>query len=138
MSDTTLKKVKKLIKEKDTLISCFNMDIVNFQEGTASVSMNVKDNHVNAAGVCHGGVIFSLADVAFALACNSHGTLALALEMSISFLKAVQPGETITAVCCERHRGKSTGCYTIEVKDSQGKLIALLKATAFRKNTPFV
>jgi acyl-CoA thioesterase len=100
--------------------------------------MKIGKDHVNAAHVCHGGVIFSLADVAFALACNSHGTLALALDMSISFLKAVQVGETITARCEERHAGKSTGCYTIEVSDSGNNVVALVKATAFRKGTPFV
>jgi acyl-CoA thioesterase len=95
----------------------------------------VSEDHLNAAGSCHGGVIFSLADVAFALACNSHGTLALALDVSISFLRAVSPGEEITATCTERYRGKRTGSYTIEVTDGSGTLVSLLKATAFLTRT---
>ena len=138
MADTTQEKVRKLVNEKDKLISCFGMEIMEVKKGSAKVRMKVGKEHVNAADFCHGGVIFSVADVAFALACNSHGTLALALDMSISFLKAVPVGETITAFCYERHAGKSTGSYSIEVTDSRGKLVALLKATAFRKGTPFV
>jgi len=128
-------RVKQLIGDKDRLVSLFQMDILELKPGYSSVTMTVKDEHLNAAECCHGGVIFSLADVAFALACNSHGTLAVALEMSISFLKAVPPGETITAFCTERHKGKSTGSYTIEVTDSTHNLVALLKTTAFRKGT---
>jgi acyl-CoA thioesterase len=138
MAETTEEKVRNIINERDTLISCFGMEILEVEKGSAAVRMKVGKGHVNAAGVCHGGVIFSLADVSFAIACNSHGILALALDMSISFLKAVPVGETITARCFERHAGKSTGCYTIEVSDSSGKLVALLKASAFRKGTPFV
>lgn len=138
MADSTHEKVRKLINENDMLISCFGMEIVEVKKGSASVRMKVGKDHVNTADVCHGGVIFSLADVAFALACNSHGTLALALDMSISFLKTVQVGETITARCEEQHAGKSIGCYTIEVSDSANNLVSLLKATAFRKGTPFV
>ena len=138
MDDSTHEKVRKIINERDMLISCFGMDIIEVKKGTAAVRMKIGKDHVNAANVCHGGVIFSLADVAFALACNSHGILSLALDMSISFLKAVQVGETITARCEEQHAGKSTGCYTIEVLDSANNLVSLLKATAFRKGTPFV
>ena len=93
--------------------------------------MNVGRGHVNSANVCHGGAIFSLADVAFALACNSHGSLALAIDMSISFLRPVPVGELITACCVEKHRSRSLGSYHIEVKNRKDQIVALLKATAF-------
>lgn len=138
MAEDHVEKVKRLINEKDALISLFKMTIVELKAGSSVVSMKIEKGHVNAAGYCHGGVIFSLADVAFALACNSHGKLAVALDMSISFIKAVSPGTKITARCIERHRGKSTGRYTIEVMDNENNLIALLKATAFRIGTQIV
>jgi acyl-CoA thioesterase len=138
MAKDRVEKVKRLINEKDTLISLFNMTIVELKSGSSVVSMKVGKDHVNAAGYCHGGVIFSLADVSFALACNSHGKLAVAMDMSISFIKAVSPGTEITARCNERHRGKSTGRYTIEVMDNENNLVALLKATAFRIGTQIV
>jgi acyl-CoA thioesterase len=128
--------VKQLIEHRDRLISQFQMHILELKAGYAVVRMKVTEEHLNAAGSCHGGVIFSLADVSFALACNSHGTLALALDMSISFLRSVLPGSEITACCSERYRGKRTGSYTIEVTDNSHNLVALLKATAFRKDTP--
>ena len=138
MAPNHVEKVKQLIREKDALIPLFNMNIVELTEGTSVVKMKVEQGHVNAAGFCHGGVIFSLADVAFALACNSHGKLAVALDMSISFIKAVTPGQIIKACCTERHKGRSTGRYTIEVTDDQNNLVALLKATAFRMGSPIV
>ncbi len=134
----TLNMVKEKILKGDMLLNLYNMKIEDFKEGYAEVSMKVTDKHTNAAGVCHGGVIFSLADVAFAMASNSHGTLALAIDMSISFIGAVKPGTTIKAVCKEKHRGKTTGIYTIEIFNDSGKLVSLVKATAFIFNEPLV
>lgn len=136
--DDNVEKVKEFIRGRDRLIGLFGMEILRLKEGESLVRMRVTDDHLMAAGLCHGGVIFSLADVAFALACNSRGTLAVALDVSISFLKGVHPGETLTARAIERSLGRSTGCYEISVTDGQDRLVALLKATAFRKNTPLL
>lgn len=138
MAEKNLGRVRELIEKRDALLSLFDMKILEFGEGRAKVTMKIKENHVNAAEVCHGGVIFSLADVSFALACNSYGTLALALDMSISFIRAVPVGDTITAHCTEIHRGRSTGSYMIRVTDSKGDIIAFLKATAFRMDKPLI
>ena len=127
-----LDKIKRHIEKHDALITLFGMEIREFELGRATVSMTVKGEHLNAAGVCHGGTLFALADVAFALASNSDGTLSLALEMSISFTRPVAPGDSITALCTEKHKGRNTGCYVIEVRNSDDKLVSLLKATAFR------
>ena len=131
-----VEEVRKIIEEKDRVLKLFGMEILSLKEGESVVRMKVGDGHLMAAGYCHGGAIFSLADVAFALACNSHGTLALALDMSISFLRSVKPGAVLTARCRERYLGKSTGCYEIEVLNDGGELVSFLKATAFRKNVP--
>jgi len=129
----TLEDVRNFIEKKDMLIGLFGMKIVDFNKGYACVSMTVKENHVNAPGMCHGGTLFSLADVAFACASNSYGPLALAIEMSISFIKPAVPGETITAECTEKHRGRSLARYMIEIKNGSGRMIALVKATSFIK-----
>ena len=125
------RRVKAIIEKHDRLIALFGMEIKDVQPGKAVVSMSVMAGHVNSAKVCHGGVIFSLADVAFALACNSYGSLALAIDMSISFLRPVPVGELITASCVEKHRGRSLGSYHIEVQKGSGQIVALLKATAY-------
>ncbi len=124
--------VREHISAHDKLIGLFGMEIVGVSPGSAEVSMVVKEEHLNAAGLCHGGTIFSLADVAFALACNSHGNMALALEVSVNFLRPAKVGETITATASELNLGKSTGLYSIEVRNGDGKLLAFFKATAFR------
>jgi acyl-CoA thioesterase len=132
-----IEKVKSYIEKKDMLIGLFGMEIVDFGSGYASVRMTVKENHVNAPGMCHGGTLFSLADVAFACASNSYGQLALAIEMSISFIKPVKPGETITAQCREIHRGRSLSRYMIEIRNEKNGLISLVKATSFiKENVP--
>ena len=127
-----LEKVKQKIEKHDMLLNLYKMNIEKLTPGHSEVSMEVKENHTNAAGVCHGGVIFSLADVSFALASNSHGNIALAMDVSISFIKAVKPGTKIKAICDEKHKGRSTGQYIIEVKDDKNNLVSIIKATAFR------
>lgn len=126
-------RVRSYIEKNDRLIDLFGMQIVDFGRGYASVRMEVKKTHVNAPGMCHGGTLFSLADVAFACASNSYGQLALAIEMSISFIKPVNPGETITAECREIHRGKSLSRYMIEIRNEAKGLISVVKATSFIK-----
>ena len=108
-SQKQVEKVRAIIGENDRLIALFGMKIQEVGPGSAVVRMSVEEGHVNSANVCHGGAIFSLADVAFALACNSHGSLALAIDMSISFLRPVPVGELITSSCIEKHRGRSLG-----------------------------
>lgn len=134
----TVKKIKEKIENYDMLLKLFNIKIEKLNPGHSEVSMVIKENHTNAAGVCHGGVIFSLADVAFALASNSHGNIALAMDVSISFIKTVKPGTEIRAICIEKHKGKSTGQYIIEVKDDKNRLVSILKATAFRFDNTLV
>ncbi len=129
--------VKHYIEEKDMLIHQFGMEILEVTIGQAAVSMEVRPEHLNAAGFCHGGVIFSLADVAFALACNSHGTMALALDVSISYLRPCVPGDRLVARAEEEKIGKRTGLYIIKVTNSESKKVAILKATAFRMGEPF-
>jgi len=125
-------KIREHIEKYDRLIHQFDMKVVDVRPGRSIVSMEVGTEHLNAAGLCHGAVIFSLADVAFALAANSHGDMALALEISINYLRPAAEGYDLTARAEEIYRGRKTGLYSIRVTDSEGRKIAYLKATAFR------
>ena len=125
-------RVKQYIEENDRLVKLLGVEIEEVREGYAKVSLRVEEKHMNAAGVCQGGVIFTLADLAFALASNSHGKVALALEMSISYLKAVPLGERLTAEAKEEYLGKRTATYIITVFTEKGEKAAILKGTAFR------
>jgi len=122
----------KLIETRDRLIGIFGMVVEDAGPGTARVSMTVRPEFLNAASLCHGGAIFSLADVAFALASNSHGTMALALETSMNFMRPAPDGETLTAVATELSLGKTTGLYTVTVTNGEDKPVAFMKATAYR------
>ncbi len=129
--------VREHIEKRDRLIELFGMKIEKVEPGKADVIMTVTENQLNAASLCHGGAIFSLADVAFALACNSHGIMALALEVSINYLRPAKKGETLKAMAREKNLGKRTGLYIVEVVNEKGKKVAFCKATAYRLDGKF-
>lgn len=93
---------------------------------------------VNGLGLAHGAAIFAAADFAFAAACNSYGTVAVALTMDIHFLASPEPGVRLIAEAQEVHRGRRTGLYQLTVKDEAGNLIADLHGMAYRKDTRFL
>ncbi len=133
----TFKRVAQYIKENDRLVDLLGIEVVDVKPGYARVSLKVEKKHLNAAGVCQGGVIFTLADIAFAIASNSHGKSALAMDVSISFLKAVGVGEVVYAEAVEEYLGRNTASYLIRVFNQDGRRVALLKARAFRFEEDF-
>jgi len=132
-----VEKVREYMFKNDRLFSLLGARILEMDKGYAKVELTVKEEHLNAAGVCHGGVIFSLADLAFALASNSHGKLALAIEVSITFMRSVSAGERIVAEAREVNLGKRTATYLMEVRNSENSLIALAKGTVYRLEKDF-
>jgi acyl-CoA thioesterase len=94
--------------------------------------MAILPHHLNGVETVMGGAIFTLADFAFAAASNSHGTVAVAVNVSISFLKAATAG-TLWAEAREISRNFKLGSYTVEVKDDQGEIVALFQGMAYRK-----
>ncbi len=127
-----VQKITSHIKEHDRLIDIFQMKILETRAGFAMVSMEVGPDHLNAAGLCHGAALFALADVAFALAVNCHGKMALAIEASMNYFRPVRPGEGVTAICRELFQGRRTGTYLCSLDNGDGKEVAVFKATAFR------
>lgn len=95
--------------------------------GRAVMSMQVQDHHLNGHGICHGGYIFTLADSAFAFACNSHNTLVVAQENTITFLAPGQGGERLTATATEVSLTGRTGVYDVVVTGSDGRKVALFR-----------
>ena len=128
----TVAKVTEHIRENDRLVPLFNMEIEETAPGRARVSMKVGPDHLNAARLCHGAALFALADVAFALAANCHGRMALAIEASMNYFRPVREGARVTVVCREEFQGRRTGTYYAVITDHEGKKIAIFKATAFR------
>ena len=92
--------------------------------GRARLSLTVTEAMVNGHGICHGGFIFTLADSAFAFACNSHGLHALAQHCAISYIRPAHRGETLVAEAQERHNGARSGIYDVRVTGGDGSVVA--------------
>jgi acyl-CoA thioesterase len=108
------------------------IEVLEYSEGKARARMEIRSHHLNSAGTLHGGAIFSLADAVFSVASNSHGTLAVAINVSISYFKAVKSG-TLMAEAEEVSLNPKLATYLIRVEDEKGNAIALFQGTVYRK-----
>jgi acyl-CoA thioesterase len=115
----------------DALASTLGIELVDGGAGHATVRLTVAACHLNFNGTCHGGLIFALADTAFGLASNSHGTSAAAIDAHTSFNAAVGAGETLTAVARERSRGRRLATYSVDVTRDDGRVVSVFTGTVF-------
>ncbi len=99
--------------------------------GFAELTMTVRPEFANGYGMCQGGLIATLADTAFAHACNSANKKTVAQGFSIDFIRPANVGETLTAVAQEQSRGRFTGLYQVKVSNPSGKLVAILNGNSF-------
>ena len=118
--------------KKDRYAELSNIDLLTAGPGRATAKMTLHPHHLNALGTVHGGAIFTLADFTFAVACNSHGTMAVALDVSIVFMKAAITG-TLWASALEQSKNFKVGLYIVEIKDDAGDLVAQFQGLAYRK-----
>ncbi len=119
--------------DKDNFAKHLGIEMLAWAPGTAKARMVLKSHHLNSAATAHGGAIFSLADAVFSVASNSHGTLAMAINVSISFFKAARTGTTLIAEGREVSINPRLATYLIDVKDEAGNAIALFQGTVYRK-----
>ena len=112
------------------------LELVLLEPGRATVEMTPQAENANLFGMIHGGAIFSLIDEAFQLACNSHGTLAVALNVAVTYHRPPDRQSTLRAEAEEVHRSRKTATYEIKVVDEKGALIATCLALAYRKGDP--
>lgn len=121
------------MKGTDHFAEALGIKLVEVRDGYAKVSMKVEKLHTNALGFTHGGAIFSLADYAFAQACNFGDNVAVAVEVNINYLKPSVEGDILTAEANRVSDGKTMGLYHITVRN-QDKTIAFFSGLAFKKN----
>jgi len=114
------------------------VEVIEIREGYSRIKMTIRKEMVNGFGIVHGGLPFSLADSAFAFACNNRNNLSVALDVTITFMKAVKVGDVLTAEAKEIHNGKSTGVYLILVTNQRNEQVALFKGTCFRTGKTLV
>ena len=124
--------------ENDFFSQWLGIEVLEIKEGYSRIKMTVRVEMVNGFGIVHGGIPFSLADSAFAFACNNRNNLSVALDVTISFTRAVNIGDTLTAEAKEVHNGRSTGVYLITVSNQKSEQVALFKGTCFRTGKTLV
>ena len=118
--------------ENDYFSQWMGVEVLEVKEGYSKIKMTIRKEMVNGFGIVHGGLPFSLADSAFAFACNNRNNLSVALDVTITFTKAVNIGDVLTAEAKEFHNGRSTGVYLITVTNQKNEQVALFKGTCFR------
>ena len=124
--------------ENDFFSQWLGIEVLEIKAGYSKVKMTVRKEMVNGFGIVHGGIPFSLADSAFAFACNNRNDLSVALDTSINFIKPVHVGDILTAEAIEIHNGRSTGLYHIKISNQHKHEVALFKGLCFRTDKKLI
>lgn len=118
--------------KRDEFSKWLGLKIDEIGIGHCKLHYTVKKEMLNGFEQIHGGVVFSAADSAFAFACNSHGIITVALEVSITFTRSAKIGDVLFVEAKELYVGSKTGLYDIRTTNSEGELVAQFKGTAYR------
>jgi len=121
---------------KDAFSQLLGMEIVSVHPREAVVRMSVRPDMVNGFGVCHGGVAFSLADSAFAFACNTHGHITVSIQNMITYPKKISVGDVLVATAREESASARLSYYHVEVRRGE-ELVNVFRGTAYRTEKPF-
>jgi len=122
--------------EKEPFAQKFGIKLLELEEGYSKVEMKFTKDMENFLGLAHGGALFALVDAAFETASNSHGTVAVALNMNITYISSPSPKCRLIAEAKEFSRTQRTAVYDIKLFDDQNNLIASCEALVYRKGTP--
>jgi acyl-CoA thioesterase len=121
---------------KEPYAALFGIELLEIEPGRALVRMQPTEDLRNLFGSMHGGAIFSLIDAAFEAAANSHGTVAVALNVGINFVNPATFEDALIAEAREVSRSRRISTYNIQARDENGRVIASCQATAYRKDSP--
>ncbi len=117
---------------RDSYARYLGIEITDYGPGTAKAKLVLQQHHLNSMGSVHGGAVFSLADAVFSVASNSHGGIAMAVNVSISFFKAVREG-ALVAEAREISLNRKLATYLIDVTDDHGNAVAMFQGTVYKK-----
>lgn len=129
----TTKQIGAFIAQNDRYAQLTGVEITETGKGFCKAKLKIEEKHLNAANIVQGGAIFTLADLAFGVASNSHGQLALAVNVNITFLKSTSSG-TLYATATELSDPKRLGVYDVLVRDENNELVARFNGVVYRKN----
>lgn len=125
--DALAQRVAKALEGRATLDACLGIRLERLEIGTAVMSIVLSGDHLNFHGSVHGGVIFALADSAFAYACNSRGVISVAAGCSIEYLCPAAAGEALTATAREEVLSGRQGIYDVRITNEQDEIVALFR-----------
>jgi acyl-CoA thioesterase len=131
-------KVVTHMMENDFFSQWMGIEVLEIKEAYSRIKMTIRKEMVNGFGIVHGGIPFSLADSAFAFACNNRNILSVALDTSINFVKPVHVGDVLTAEAKELHNGRSTGLYHITITNQNDHLVAQFKGLCYRTDKSLI
>lgn len=131
-AQATAEKVRDAMLADDAASSMLGIQIVDIAAGRAVATMAVRADMLNGFAICHGGLIATLADSAFAFACNSRNALTVASGFGIDLLKSAKLGDVLTATAEETSLAGRTGLYDVTVKNQDGDLIAMFRGRSHR------
>ncbi len=120
------------MEANDRASRMMGITIVESVAGRSVVTMKVRNDMLNGHDVCHGGMLFTMADTAFAHACNNTNKVTLASGCTIDFLAPAYEGELLTASAIERSRSGRTGVYDVEIHNPEGKLVATFRGRSYQ------
>jgi acyl-CoA thioesterase len=132
-----MQEIKRFFSANDLFASHSGIELLDAGLGWAKVSMKIEPFHFNAAGTVHGGAIFTLADFVFAVASNSHGTLAMGINASVSFVKAATGG-TLYAEAREESMNPKLASYSVRITDDDNTVVAIFQGMVYRKKEPII
>lgn len=133
--DEAVRRAREVVRslyEADLASQSLGIEIIDVAPGRVRVAMTVRADMVNGYGMCHGGIVFALADSAFAFACNSHGDPMVAAGASIEFLAPTPRGERVIATAAEVSRNARHGIYDVAVADAAGTVLAQFRGRCAR------
>ena len=131
MSDISPQALAERVRDEmwagDHAVRMLGMQVVDIGPGRAVLQMPVRSDMLNGHAICHGGLITTLADSAFAYACNSYNELTVASGFAVDLLAPGRPGDVLTATCTELSKGGRTGLYDTDVHNQRGERIAVFR-----------
>ncbi len=127
-----MQQIEQFFKENDQFARHTGIELLEITTGYARAKLEIHQEHLNGVGIVHGGAIFTLADLAFAAASNSHGTVAVAINANVSFLKAIGTG-TLYATAKEVSKNQKIAAYEVLVSDQNDDIIATFQGMVYRK-----
>ena len=125
------------LNAEDRFARSIGARLTEVREGYSCAELTVEERHLNGAGVCQSGVIYTLADLAFAAVANSRGILTLGISNNITFVKSAQLGDHIKAECIEQGNHHKLPYCDIKVSNTQGEILAIMTGLAYRLKKDF-